>query len=440
MKTILSAIVLIFVFLHMKSQSYYALDTVIIEKYYISDSIDAKDVQYIYNASGDTIIDSLKLEPGSVTYRIYIKLKQGYKLTKIFSDTSHRLKISSTDFFYNNVDHGKSFGKDIRNMDITRKFSTDALDTWMTLGMATSTNLGIPKKFDTDGSILDNIGYLTNKDTAAGIPLTVADGIDSAKVTLPSGWFDSGIKNGDIDSTIFGSMKFGKEFISKNALIMCNGIKGADTSNEILIAQLTTKGELSFEFNIEVADTNNKISRFFAKKPVVTPTSDFIRTCLSFPIPCGCLDPKYVEFNPDYTCSNPDSCHILKTVYKFGCKDQMACNYDSTVDIHVPGLCCYPGLCGGRDISIVCPNLTEKQPGVIIYPNPVTNNFKIELSNFDAKIISLSMYNVYGDKIIDRKISNGIYYFDASSFVNGIYLIRVQDTNGRQISKYLIKN
>lgn len=426
------------------AQSYSALDTVIVEKYYISDANDAKDVQYFYDTN-DSIIDSLKLKDGSMTYRVYIQMKPGYKLIKVFGDANHLIRISSTDNFYNQFDYGASFGQKIHSNNVYRKNAkTAGIDTWLTLGMATDHYYGILKKDDADGSILGKYGYLENNDTAAGIPLTVADGFDSTNISATPGWADFGILDStNNDSTIFGSLKIGNEFKSNHASIQNYGVMGTD-SNRVLIAQLTTKGELSFELNIQVMDTakNSVPITFVAKKPNNSDT--IVRLCLTYPPPipiCGCNDPKYVEYNPDYTCLNTDSCKTLKPIPVFGCKDPLACNYDPNPDVYsVPELCCYPGLCAGRDINIVCPDLGEQQPTLKMFPNPVNGRLTVELSNINTDKVILSIFNVFGNKIFENKISAGIHEIDMSSFVSGVYILRIQNPEGSNITKHLIKN
>jgi len=39
---------------------------------------------------------------------------------------------------------------------------------------------------------------------------------------------------------------------------------------------------------------------------------------------------------------------------------RMACNYDPNANFNIPELCCYPGLCGDRDIAVVCPQLSSE--------------------------------------------------------------------------------
>ena len=111
------------------------IDTVIVEKYYISDANDARETA-----------DGL-LPEGSVTYRVFIKLDAGVKMKSIFADANHALKINSSQVFYNNT-RGKSFGKDLSYAQLKR--NTVALDTWLTLGLASNKHMGVLKTDDPD--------------------------------------------------------------------------------------------------------------------------------------------------------------------------------------------------------------------------------------------------------------------------------------------------
>ena len=90
------------------------IEKVIVEKYYISDEIDSTD------------LTGGKVDSGSVTYRIYVDLKPGNILKKIYGDVNHPAKFISTDDFYNHSADGQSFAKDFVKAKYTE--STIALD------------------------------------------------------------------------------------------------------------------------------------------------------------------------------------------------------------------------------------------------------------------------------------------------------------------------
>ena len=296
-----------------------AIRNVIVETYYISDANDATDTTGGY------------LEPGSKTYRVYIQMKPGCRLQKIYGDKDDTLIIKSTANFFNNKDYGQLFG--YKTSAYSLRKNTTALDTWLTLGQVTKTAamtyFGIPKSQDVSGSIVGGTyndggsagipgGLLVNNDSHAGLPLTTADGMDTMSI-VSKNWNDWGLS----DSTIFGSIIPGSEFVSNDAYLQNSGVTGVNPdSNQVLVAQLTTKGEISFSLNVEVIENDGTtITKYVASGR----DSDFIKVCPYLKYPpvynCGCTNSNYKEYNNKNTCSNSDSC---KTPIVFGCSDPLA--------------------------------------------------------------------------------------------------------------------
>lgn len=426
------------------------IERLIVETYYISDNFDSTDTD-----------GGKKLESGSVTYRIFVDLKPGNKLLKLYGDTNHLIRFTSTKPFYNNVD-GESFAKDLKK--VTYKYNNVALDTWLTLGQTMKTasgktNFGILKRQDTDGSFIGGSvnndggsaaipgGLLTNTISQLGIPLTVADGMDTM-VTLPTLWGDYGVKDffSGVDTTMFGFTKVKSEFKSYNFFLKNSGVSGvvAD-SNQILIAQLTTKGELSFELNLEVLiDGVSDTVRYVANDDtLVLAKKEKKNRYLKYPFPppvCGCKDANFLEYNPALECANMDSC-IRRIV--FGCMDPMACNYDPAANFNLKNLCCYPGSCGGRDISAVCPSVNGSSFECEIYPNPAQNSLFFNLVSGSEREISYSIYNFFGTEVVSAQLGPNQrllnHEIDLSSMSNGLYLIRIKVGNDF-ISKQFFKN
>ena len=271
------------------------IEKVIVEPYYNSDSLDATDT------TGGL------LEVGSITYRVYIDLDPGVKLRKIYGDQNHPLKFSSTERVFNNVADGLTFAKDFNRSRLEE--NTVALDSWLTLGQTTrigaKTYFGVLKNQDVSGSFIGGVnndggsatipgGLLTNNDIAAGIPLTVSDGMDTMN-SIPSSWADYGFINdtSGVDSTIFGSAKQGNEFVSYNAALMNSGVSGVNAdSNIVLVAQITTKGQISFDLNIEVevpAFPNPVYVKYVSEFVNGETNSDTLKLSpfLSYPPSCG---------------------------------------------------------------------------------------------------------------------------------------------------------
>ena len=411
-------------------------EKVIVEKYYVSDSNDFTDT------SGGIV------SIGSTTYRIYIDLAPGSILKKIYGDPNHPFEITSTEVFFNNILDGKSFGKDLTKVSLSE--NTVALDSWITLGQVpkkqgTKTYYGILKNQDDDGSFIGGInndggsslittGLLINNDPSCGIPLTVADGIDTMTVT-PNSWTDVGVVDftSGNDSTIFGSIVPQKEFISTGFSLSNSGVTGVNLdSNQIIIAQLTTKGDLSFKINLEIEQLINGLPTLvkYVAKDTLLLAGEIFSPLLSYPSSCGCDDPDFLEYSSSYVCYLEGSC---QTPIKIGCMDSMACNYDPEVNINIENLCCYPGFCAGRNIEEVCPSLMGNDFDVNLYPNPTSGDITMNLISGNACNWNYEVYNTYGSVKLSGSFTttqselNVVLPLDLSNIDLGMYRLKVSN-------------
>jgi len=439
MKKILGLILSLFFTVSIFAQD--AIKKVIVEPYYVSDEFDATDTTGGY------------LEPGSKTYRIYIQMKPGCMLTKLYGDNRHALKFSSTANFFNNLDRGKTFAKDINKSNY--KNNTVALDTWLTIGettkKATNTYFGIIKSQDMDGSFIGGVnndggsagitnGLLTNNNPKAGIPLTTEDGMDTL-VNVPTNWSDNGFTDliSGVDSSIFGSIKIGNSFTSNKAYLQNSGVMGVNPdSNQVLVAQLTTRGDISFELNVEIKDNNGTIIKYVAKG--IDTLNEKVCTYLKYPQECGCKDPNFLEYRSIYACDIMDSC---KTRIVFGCMDKNACNYDPHANYNVQSLCCYPGLCADRDISLVCPSLGENATKILLYPNPATTEVTFQISSADDNETKYVVFNSYGKEEFENTLhllpGTNTQDLQLTILSPGLYLVRFY-TGSSVICKSFMKN
>ncbi len=237
------------------SKAQNGLENVVVETYYISNANDA---------SAD--LDGGVLPVGSVTYRIYADLLQGYKFQAAYGVPGHDLKIATTTLFWNNEDRGSTsptFSKTnaVRN--------TVMLDSWLSVGAACNGNFGIMKSMD-DGlnNAVNNYSpqVLQNNDPAMGIPLTVQDGFFAG---LPEAVTAVGISN---EITVFDNLNDGTNgplFMTNNgSWASLNGSIGDPFDNKVLIAQITTNGTLSFELNIQIGTPTGGVENYVASNPV----------------------------------------------------------------------------------------------------------------------------------------------------------------------------
>jgi hypothetical protein len=424
------------------------LENIVVELYYISDANDATD----------TLGGGLPI--GSKTYRVYADLAPNAKIKRLYGDANHPLIVRSTENFFNNKIDGKSFGYEFPKSRLDE--NTVALDTWLTIGQTTtnsSRQAGVLKVNDSDGSFIAGIGVndggsaeisdglLNNNDPLAGIPLSTSDGNDTLD-NLPTASGSIGIVNiiDESDSTIFGSIIPGNNFESRNASVFNSGTKGVDTTlNHVLLAQLTTLGELYFELNIEVeieTPIGNQIIKYVARDSVLA-ADELLNPALVYPPQCGCQDPDYLEFSPTYACGSPDSC---QTLIVFGCLDPIACNYDPSANFNIIDLCCYIGDCNDFDISVVCPELSindqdNTKNAIQSFPNPGKNSVSITGNFTPFSLYNVSIWNSVGANVLNQSnvstSAGGTILLNNLNLEPGIYFISVENNKLRQFGKWV---
>ena len=398
------------------------LNDVIVERYYISDANDATDV------NGGT------LPAGTSTYRIFIDMQPGSKLKKIYGDTDHAIKFSSTEPFFNHYEEGVSFAKDLNKNRYSN--GTAPLDTWLTIGQCSKVfgNLalfGILKEKDVDGSLVGGQnndggseeisgGLLRNENPLVGIPLLVSDGLMTSSI-IPNTWVNVGFidQATGIDTTIF--VRSGTEFSSNNAFLQNSGVEGfLANSNHVIVGQMTTSGALSFEINLEIemVDGNSTKTVKYVASNIQLKSDEIYSPLLKYPKICGCKDPNYLEASTEYACIDNSLC---KTPIVLGCMDTLACNFDPKANFNVSDLCCYVGYCNNRDINVICPDLSLRDldgSDVNLFPNPVFDELRIEFPFINYMLIDYTIYDMEGhiaskDKCIDAiqvgELSAGIY-------------------------------
>lgn len=233
------------------------LENVIVEKYYISDA-------------NDTTVNSLGgvLPVGSVTYRIYLDMLPDYIFQSAYGDPNHELRIETTTLFFNNEDRGA--------IHPTFNFNycddnTVMLDSWLSVGAACNGRFGVLKSEDNGvGTVVNSDGVLQNNVTAMGIPLTQEDGLLQVAGLTPEPVVTVGIGN---EITVFDAQNDGTNgpvFSTTNgAWASVNGSSGPDAAlNQVLIAQITTDGDLYFQMNVQIRNqTTLAVENYVASNP-----------------------------------------------------------------------------------------------------------------------------------------------------------------------------
>ena len=230
------------------------LENIIVETYYVTDDNDAT-----VNADGGV------LPVGSVTRRIYVDMLPGYKFQAAYGVPGHEMRIATTTLFFNNEDRGAITPTYTKNQ---AKDNTVMLDTWVSVGGACTGNVGVLKTAD-DGvaTNVNNDGVLQNAHPAAGIPLTEQDGLLAGTFITPTilgaedqfAMFDA--QNDGTNGPVFST--------SDASWASLGGSLGPNPeTNQVLIAQITTDGILSFELNIQIGTPEGGVERYVASNPI----------------------------------------------------------------------------------------------------------------------------------------------------------------------------
>jgi hypothetical protein len=410
---------------------------VFVERYYVSDALDSTDV-----SSGG-------LPAGSVTFRVYVDLADSSRIIKISGSNGRPLNFSSSQPFFNHFTSGVLHPYSLQ--PINYQEFTVGLDSWITLGQVarrnTTTFCGVVKDKDSNGNyfagVLNDGGMLSNNDPSCTIPLTQSDGMDTMRYQLsPSSWGSSAFP----DSSVFGPLSNVTDFSSEMASLQCDGARGNDTSNMVLVAQLTTAGDLHFDLNVDVVEYHltgpEVVSYVYKLAPGEVETANLkVSSFLSYPPVCGCTDPRYVEYGA-FACSSPDSC---KRLVVYGCTDTAACNYDPTANFNLPSLCCYPGFCNDRNLTVVCPELNFGRSAfssLDAYPNPFQDDLAIQWSDAKEGDYSIRVFSTTGALKFSGEFSvnagPGRIILPVQELHPGMYLMKIAGA-GLELNKLIVK-
>jgi hypothetical protein len=412
-------------------QAQSVIEDVIVETYYISDVNDATDT---IGAGPDG------LAVGSRTYRIFLDLCDSCALRSVFGDVNHPLSITSTAPFFNHLDRGKVFGHELNNSALDE--GTTALDSWLSMGGASNQKFGVLKTEDSDGSIVGGPnndggslpvidGLLVNNDPDAGIALTTQDGLaplNGGAILPPNfNFFGTDPDSAFFDSTLTSGFR-------SNAFIMgCStpGVKGPTADNRILIAQITTAGELTFALNIEVEKADGTVLKLVSSDSILL-ADETANGLLVYPPVCGCTDPNFLEYDPNAGCDD-GSC---QTTIIFGCLDTIACNFDPLANFNVSALCCYgPDSCNGLDVTILCPDVSVNEGAIRestrLYPNPSEDVVHVVPADHGQRSTVITIMDALGRRVLQAAPSRGPAQVDITldALAPGAYLmiIRMDD-------------
>jgi len=82
----------------------------------------------------------------------------------------------------------------------------------------------------------------------------------------------------------------------------------------------------------------------------------------------------------------------------------------------------------------------NSQNEIIIYPNPVSKEFKIQSSKFKGgEKIELKICDVVGKEILNKELSASDWKIDVSKFENGIYLLKINSGKNIFLKKIVVQ-
>jgi hypothetical protein len=232
------------------------LEGILFEKFY---EVNEKD-RSVQHLSG--VIDE-----GAVTWRIFLDLEPGYRFQAAYGTTEHPLEFKSTALIYNH----NGYGNYCPNVIMEKFFHKDILflDSWFSTGAATETQLAIPRVYDIDrqhdfirfekGFLEHDLGDVTGK-------LAMRDGMADAETMV----FPTFYHMDEAQKQMMTTSVSNQVVIEDGAwAAMGKGALGLDSlgRNHLLIAQITTAGDLECKLNIMIGTPDGKSLRYVYANP-----------------------------------------------------------------------------------------------------------------------------------------------------------------------------
>ena len=171
------------------------------------------------------------LNEDSKTYRVYVDLVEGFSLQAVFGNKLHPLVVGTTRTFFNDMESGK------RSADLLDTERSESmlvgLDSWLSIGHADKEHIACPLFANKSGKV---------------------DGELPSLFSMLMDWTATSHRN----RTGFT--------VEDGTWFMLEGVKGVSEENMVLIAQLTTDGQLSFKLNLQIIGPDGTVYQFVANE------------------------------------------------------------------------------------------------------------------------------------------------------------------------------
>ena len=424
------------------------LDSIIVERYYKSNLADS--------------LNSVGVLPvGSVTYRIFVDMKPGYKFQAAYGNSDHELRMETTTGFFNNEDRGAVSPTYTKNQ---AKLNTVMLDSWISVGAGCTGNFGVLKSEDNGvNTVVNSDGILQNNDPLAGIPLTSQDGLMAG---VPQPVTMVGIDN-EV-SVLDATSMVGNVFSTTNgAWSALSGAVGPTPTNRLLIAQITTNGIFSFKINIQIKDTvNNMVEQYVSSNPVGNEHTDPTLTFISNKAPevnitspqNGSVFTAGMPLNIKASANDTDGSITKVEFYLNGVKigEDLTAPYQITW-LGIAGIDTLTAVAtdnmGTKTTSdsvmiymspVAVNQINKTSSNIRVYPNPSKDELMLEISSEKGyKSCGYTIYDMLGNEVVHHEIGtttiNTIDKIDISMLSKGTYLMKfTADT--QNIMQIFIKN
>ncbi len=346
------------------------LEGVIVEKYYSSNAADSTNAA---NNSSSTLLHS-----GSVTYRVFIDMAPGYKFIQMFGNTDgpsatvlHPLVVKTTTDFYNDPNNGQVFPQS--NSVVNTKKNTTLIDSWLSVGGVCTGKMGVLKIEDTDGSIGNSNGVLTNNPGGTfgvAINSVVPNAQDGMLPGSPVSPNALGLGNA---TDVFDQTPGNTFSVTNGAIAGLGGVIGVTPSNMVLVGQFTTDGVICFSLNVQLSNTVTNVSEIFVPNNVQT--GEFVFAGLAY---CSPVTP-------------PTNTNVATGI------ETLTNSNETTISI---------------------------------YPNPSKGVFAVSVSNAkESDTNSYSVSDITGRVILNKNLGTVPVRFseviDLSNFSDGLYVLNV---------------
>lgn len=211
----------------------------------------------------DVIVEIFHQEPATeagkvplTTYRVFVDLAEGYTLQMVYGDKRHQLFLYTTTEFFNEPEHGVMYADKIDPAWLDDRAM--ALDSWLTIGAASSGHMGIMRNLDPDGSI--HACPEREGTASAADPLCPEDGL----VAVPK---VKEVVSFQFYASYLGQIKGQLIETTDAAWAVLGGTKGPTPDNIVLIAQITTDGEFGIKLNLQLGAPDGTAIKVVAANP-----------------------------------------------------------------------------------------------------------------------------------------------------------------------------